>query len=142
MAGLENLNDHLPHTLDQIVTRNRDQVEIRLATPEEVAQLAAEILQPEAVKDTITDWYPIVFRVRDDLTIRIFGVFESRGTVSYTSRVLMLDEAAGLAISDRSIYRLGKGGEGDPPRAFVVALCALLNESGVGKALGVPEVFF
>ncbi len=141
-VGMENIDDYLPRRLDEIVTRNRDQVEIRLATPEEVAQLAAEILEPPEVKDTILDWYPVTFRVREDSTVRIFGVFERRGAVSYTSRVLMLDEAAGLAISDRSIYRLGKRGEGEPPRGLVIALCALLNEMGVGKTLGVPEVFF
>lgn len=139
---MENIDDHLPKTLDEIVRKNRDQVEIRLATTQEIAQLAAEILAPDAVKDTITDWYPIVFRVKEDPTIRIFGVFQQKDAVSFTSHVLMLDEAAGLAISDHAIYRLGKRGQGEPPRAFVVALCGLLNELGVGKALGVPEVFF
>lgn len=139
---MENIDDYLPRTLDEIVRKKRDQVEIRLATAQEIAQLAAEILAPEEVKDTIADWYPVVFRVRDELTIRIFGVFQQRDAVSFTSRVLMLDATASLAISDHAIYRLGKRGEGEPPRALVVALCVLLNELGVGKALGVPEVFY
>jgi len=80
--------------------------------------------------------------VRDDLQVRLLGHFERKGVISLTSQVLMLDLAAGFAKTENSSYRLGKPGEGEPPRAYLVQLCAILNDMGVGKTLGVPEVFF
>lgn len=143
---MENIEDFLPKSLDEIVRHRRDEVQIRLATATEIQALGeylgdAKISQGE-VKDTISEWYPVTFRVRDDLQIRLVGHFERKGVISMTSRVLLLDLAAGFAKTENSLYQLGKPGEGEPPRAYLVQLCAILNDMGAGKALGVPEVFF
>lgn len=143
---MENIDDYLPKSLDEIVRRRRDEVQIRLATAFEIKALGeflgnTKISQGE-VKDTISEWYPLAFRVRDDLQIRLLGHFERKGVISMTSQVLLLDLAAGFAKTDNSLYRLGKPGEGEPPRAYLVQLCAILNDMGLGKTLGVPEVFF
>jgi hypothetical protein len=143
---MENIDDYLPRTLDDIVRRRRDEVQIRLATAMEIAALGEFLgdaqMTPGEAKDTISEWYPVTFRVRDDLHIRLLGRFERKGAISLTSQVLKLDLAADLAKTDNSLYRLGNPGEGEPPRHFVVLLCAILNDMGVGKTLGVPEVFF
>jgi len=142
----KNIDDYLPKSLDEIVRRRRDEVQIRLATATEIKALGefigdAKMSQGE-VKDTISEWYPILFRVRDDMQIRLLGHFEKRKEILLSSDVAVLSPENGLAKTENSFYRLGKRGDGEPPRHFLVVLCAILTKTGAGRVLGVPEVFF
>jgi len=143
---MENIDDYLPKSLDEIVRRRRDEVQIRLASTAEIQALGEFLgdaqMKKGKEKDTINEWYPITFQLSEDLQVRLLGHFERKGVISMTSQVLMLDLATGSAKTENSRYRLGKPGEGEPPRAYLVQLCAILNDMGLGKALGVPEVFF
>ena len=142
----ENIEDFLPKSLDEIVRRRRDEVQIRLATSSEIQALGeflgdAQMKQGEE-KDTINEWYPVTFRVRDDLQIRLLGHFEKRNEILLSSAVTVLNRQNGVARTENSLYRLGKRGDGEPPRHFLAVLCAILHKTGAGQVLGVPEVFF
>lgn len=136
-----NLADHLPRTLDEVVRRNRDAVEIRLATDAEIVSLAGQVSAAE-IKYTINEWYPIALTVKGQRWIRVLGHFEGRGEITWSSALVAFDQEAGLAQTLNSVYRLGNRGQGEPDRACLMQLCAILNQMGVGPALGVPEVFF
>lgn len=136
-----NLADHLPRTLDEIVRKNRDAVEIRLATVAEIVSLAGQVSAAE-IKDAIDKWYPIAITMKGQRWIRVLGHFEGRGETTLSSALVAFDQEVGLAQTLNSVYRLGNRGQGEPDRASLMQLCAILNQMGVGPELGVPEVFF
>lgn len=143
---MENIDDYLPKTLGDIVRRRRDEVQIRLATATEIQALGEFLGKPQITlseaNDTISEWYPVTFRVRDDLQIRLLGYFEKRNEILLSSAVAMLDLQNEGARTENSLYRLGKRGDGEPPRHFLAVLYAILHKTGAGQVLGVPEVFF
>ena len=83
-----------PTTLDEIVTRNRDRIQIGLATESEVAALAAAVdCGPGAEKDVLNAWRLVAMRhlPSGNTVVQLLGDrIRARGPV-ITSPVLGLD---------------------------------------------------
>ncbi len=142
---LNNIDDLIPRTLDDIVRLRRDEVQIQLATAAEIETLGEFLGSARLVskqKDTIEDWYPLAFAVRGERAIQLLGHFQQKNEILLSSAVAVLDLENSLVRTADSVYRLGKRVEGKPPRDYLAYLCAILNNMGLGWTLGVPRVFF
>ncbi len=133
----------IPSSLDNIVRKNRDQAAIRLSSDAEIAALAADIHGHE-VKDVFDDWRLIslaLLRSPGGIII-LLGNRRSDGSPAGTSKVLRIDLASNLAVTQNSMYGLGQRGIGEPNEDQLIHLCAQLNGWGAGKHLGIPPFFF
>jgi hypothetical protein len=134
-----------PTILDEIVTRNRDRVQIGLATESEVAALAAAVdCGPGEEKDVLNGWRLVAMRhlPSGDTVVQLLGDrVRARGPV-ITSPVLGLDVERCRARTRNSIYRLASKGQGEPPIEQIIGFCAYLHRRGLGQALGVIDAFF
>jgi hypothetical protein len=136
------LTQMIPASLDDIVRENRDQVQLGLATLEELAARAGAI-GPDAAVDTIDEWRVVAIRQRGSPPIlSLLGHAVGMGVVRMTSEIAVLDVARGLCRTRNSLYRLGFPGEGEPPQEDLICVCAILRQWGIGRAIGAPEFFF
>lgn len=138
-------NSDTAFTLDGLVTERRDRLSIGLATPEEVAKLAASLAGGAQPRDTIDPWYLVSFRVPTGSVLRLLGGSRRTGRVWITSSVTAVDlEAAVLTTHSGSRYALGTRGEGEPPVEFVLHVAAALwmQTPGLARAFGIREAWY
>ncbi len=150
---LDALEELMPRSLDDIVRKNRDRVQIGLARREELAVRAATI-EPGRVKDTITDWRMIAFRALGspgnveieggigNSSLVLLGRATERRCGWITSAVMQIDADNGLVLTRNSLYGLGVKAEGEPPREELVFVCATLHRWGFGEVIGAPEFLY
>jgi hypothetical protein len=143
----------MPRSLDDVVRANRDKFQIGLATADEVRRLTASI-EPAGTKATIDQWRIVAFRTlkpeSDSISGRIVGKTllsllgrSSRTNCSLiTSEVVKIDLKNSLVRTLNSLYRIGVGGEGEPPTDDLIHLCATTHIWQFGKIIGAPEFFY
>jgi hypothetical protein len=134
----------IPTTLDAIVTRNRGTCEIGLASDAEIEALRGDIDAPVgAEKDLLTDWRFVAFRFRQRRTTRLILLGEAiRQAVILCTSELQVISCNGPRVRTRnSIYALARAGEGEPPVPHLLQFCATLRGWGLGRILGVIEVW-
>lgn len=138
---MENIEDFLPITLDEIIRENRHIAGLRLADPAEIEHLRMENLQGTP-KDMLDDWriVAILFNGRP-VGYRLIGIGRRTGRPVFASPISQISDSAALTDSG-SLYGLGQHGEGEPPRDHLVWICAMLREMGIGDSFGVPPVVF
>lgn len=59
---LGHIDDLIPKSLDDVIRKNRELVELGLSTPNEIRALQAEVQQGLPIKDMIDDWHLISLR--------------------------------------------------------------------------------
>lgn len=133
-------------TLDAIVTRGRERFQIGLATPAEMATLAAIIdVAAGSEKDVLEDWRLVALR---NLQSPCDAAFVLLGHATRQQMNLCTSDVVGLAVehavarTKHSIYRLGTAGSGEPPTQHILHLCATLHMWGFGEEFGVPYVYY
>jgi len=133
----------IPTTLDAIVRRNRDTCEIGLAIPTEIDALRGDIDAPFGTeKDVLTDWRFIAFRIRERRTaLVLLGDAKRQGFILSTSEVQVVSRDGSRVRTRNSIYALARAGEGEPPLPHLLQLCATLHAWGLGRFLGVLDVW-
>lgn len=134
----------IPTSVDAIVTRNRDACEIGLATAAEIDALRGDIDAPAGVeKDVLTDWRCIAFHLRQGRTTRLVVLGEAmrQSVILCSSEIQVVSRDQTRVITRNSIYRLAQAGEGEPPLPHLLQLCATLRGWGLGRILGVLEVW-
>jgi hypothetical protein len=133
----------IPTALDEIVTLERDTVEIGLATGQEIASLAAVIdCAPGAEKEILLDWRLVAVRESGDLFITpLCDAARPRSTWG-TSKIVGIDLGHDFLRTKNSIYRLGVQGDGELPVPHILTFCGLLHEWGAGETLGALPIFF
>jgi hypothetical protein len=136
------LAEMIPSSLDDIVRKNRDQVQIGLATIEEIAAREGAI-EPGPALDTIDEWRVVAIRqLGSQPMLSLLGRVVGTGVRRMTSRIAVLDVARGLCRTRNSLYPLGFPGEGEPPPEDLICVCAILHRWGVGRLIGAPEFFY
>lgn len=141
----EQLKNLLALTLDDVITKNRDYAELRIATKEDIATLQASIEDYGVVTGEITRWSLIALELRDGeggvgVSVYLVGYNETKRSMWMTSRVLSLDEETKLLTTHSgSLYRLVGAVTTNVDVPFI---CAMLNTWGIGEHLGLPPFFF
>ncbi len=132
----------IPSSLDDIVRLNRDQVQIGLATLDELTTLEGAI-EPGPTLNTIDEWRVVAIRqLGAPPMLSLLGHVVGTSIVRMTSEIAVLDVARGLCRTRNSLYRLGFPGTGEPPREDIICVCAVLHQWGFGKTIGAPEFFY
>jgi hypothetical protein len=151
-AKLEKVLETLfPKSLDDIVRKNREHVQIGLATAEELASRAARI-EPGRPVDTIDQWRLIAFRAlgppctergsNDNFRLSLLGDAVETRRIRITSEVAQIDVEGGFALTQNSLYKLGVKGKGEPPREHLVCIAAATHSWGWGASIGAPQFFY
>lgn len=138
------LSSIIPKSLDDIVRANRHLVELRLANDEELAALAGPVPAGPA-KHEISNFRLVSMVIKNPATVSVHllgtcGTGESWGT----SAVVKLDEASGYVLTNSgSIYKLlGTRHQDQPGSLDLIGLCALMNQWGLRRILGIPPFFY
>jgi hypothetical protein len=114
---------------------------LRLPTESEVAALVGDVGNGRN-RGTISDWRLIVVEFRR-LPLEIIIVGTRDGTNWGTSPVrAFAGDRTRARTRSGSIYRLVEPGTGEPPIEHLLHLCFMLHAWGMGRVLGVPEVWY
>lgn len=137
-AGLE-VADEMPHTLDEIITQNRDLMQLSMSNDDDLYTLYKLILPTDAPKDCMQNWSLITLENFPKATFDVFLVgdkSDGRGP-RITSNVTGVDFGRNFITTESgSVYALGNRARELSP-AHIIMICVALNESGIGEALGV-----
>ena len=137
----------IPKTLDQIITRNRALCSLHLSSDDDIAHLQRIIVATEQdAKDVIRDWRivcidrPPEHGGKDHI---LLGYAQKAGVPWSTSVLVGIDLVSrSVLTTSGSLYRLaGEKAQGEPPFEHVLQMCRTLTQWGVGRLLGVLEVF-
>lgn len=143
-ALLNALNKAVPTKLDEIITKRREEARLYLTTNSELQGLQKPISPMAPVKDEIDDWRFVTFDTKSGgAQVTLLGHAKSRGIPWITSQVFAIDFGEGLVMTENSYYLLvGTQGVGEPPPPHLLHVCFALHYWGLGKRLGVLEVFY
>ncbi|WP_431858721.1 hypothetical protein [Azospirillum sp.] len=139
----DDLRQQIPSSLSDIIRRRRDELEVGLATAEELAVVDGLIDADAAVVATLDGWWAVVLRdlVEDRYLLLLYGENSETGKLRRTSGVQTLDLDQMLARTQDAVYALGKPADGNPPFEMIFDICAELHRRGLGERYGVPQVW-
>ena len=142
---LQNIEDLIPKSLDDIFRQNRDLVELGLSSLSEIAALQAEIQPGMPVTDVFDDWRFI--SLRDKLTGRVkvilLGVAQKKGSERITSEVLRINLSEDSVFTrSGSHYGLGTMDGGEPPNASTDPRVRGFPPIEGGRIIGRTPTFF
>ncbi len=136
----------IPDSLDNIIRKNRDQLTLRMSTPEELANLAPMVSMlgdQKQIRATILDWRVVCLDQHNFGKKHILvGVNGATKNVLATSFLKSFDVKNSMVLTENSIYKLGKKGEGEPTFHLLLHICALFHKWGFGQSFGVPHIFY
>lgn len=141
----QSINDHIPVTLDDIIRKNRELVELCLSTAEEIRALGGEIRPGPPVKGIVDDWRIISLRAKRSgrAQVVLLGHSRTENAPWITSAIVRIDLPRNYVLTKSgSLYELGSQGNGEPPRLQLIHVCATLHQWGSGVFLGVPHFFY
>lgn len=142
---VEHIDDLIPKSLDDVIRKNRELVELGLSTPNEIRALQAEVQQELPVKDMIDDWHLISLRSKrsGDVKVLLLGQSQKESVVWMTSSIVRIDLSQSVIVTQSgSLYGLGSQDAGGPSRGQFIHVCATLHKWGSGEFLGVPHFFY
>ena len=131
----------IPQSLDDIIRINREHVQLRLATDEEVFDLH-KVITPGEPKDVIDEWNLIALcqPELDTTFVFLLGDIRRNGHQRITSDVTGIDLDKQLLITKSgSLYQLGTPKNGAPNVDQLYMVCAAFHSWGFGNMLGVPH---
>ena len=139
------LDKLIPKRLDEVITRNRNHAELRLATADDLAPLRADIPYVENLAQNVRDWSLITLdwhppRIPRQCVTRLLGFNMARAQEWHTSSVEKFDPGTGCIITySGNRYRV-VGPCSDQPD--LLRVCAVVHGMGVGNYLGIMHVFY
>jgi len=142
----EQLQAAFPNSLDDIITKNRDELKFELATKEDLNTLERSIpitnLQGIFKTAFIYKWVmtgmqqPHLFVVG-----RLIGANETSGR--HTSKIVGYDSSTNTVLTKSgSNYVINEFCDPETDSELLIFICAWVNKTQVGEYLGVPEWFF
>ena len=134
----------IPQSLDDVIRLNREHVQLRLATDEEIFDLH-QVITPGEPKDIIDEWNLIALcqPELDTTFVFLLGDIRRNGHQRITSDVVGIDLDIQLLITKSgSLYQLGSPKNGDPDVDQLYMICAAFHAWGFGHKLGVPHFFY
>lgn len=139
------ISDLIPKSLDDVVRKNRELIEMRLATEGEIQVLEKKIESTHHAKDVIEDWRIVCLceKKTNWVQLTLLGNSTEHKSSWITSSIVSIDFEQKIVLTNsRSIYKLGKKGHGEPPAEHLMHVCAALHLWGMGTYLGAPEFFY
>lgn len=141
---VEHIDDLIPKTLDDVIRKNRELVELGLSTPDEIRALQAEVQQGLPIKDMIDSWYLISLRKKQsgDVNVLLLGQSQRENVAWMTSLIVRIDLSQSVIVTQSgSLYGLGSPGTDEPSRGQLIHVCATFHKWGSGERFGMPHFF-
>lgn len=130
-----------PQSIADLTIQDNDIADLRLATPQDIAEIAGTLTQGE-VKDKMNDWSLVILHrfYHDDKQIYLL-CDQSRepGGAVITSQLKVIDlEHQLVETRNGSLYSLGTPQTGEPSAQQLTMLCIAMHKIGLGSFIGVP----
>lgn len=142
----------IPHSLDSIITCNRQLARLYLATNDQIAGLSRVIpfVADDDLRGAVSDWRLIAYEAtlpgkEPQVFLHLLGDNARSGVgTKITSAIVGIDLGSRqVATHSGSIYRLvGERGDGEPTMHQLLQVCGAFWSWGRGAALGVTHVFY
>lgn len=138
----------LPRSLDDIVRKNRHLCSLRLSSHEELnafPSMVSLMVDQRQVKAMVSDWRFICWVRPEEMGGAVHfltGINQARQRILMTSDVRAVDFGNGLVLTNNSLYRLGRMGNGEPNMKILLHICAVFHSWGIGEHLGVPHIYY
>ncbi len=136
----------IPKSLDEIIRTNRDKCSLSLSTSEELDELpmiVEAMALPKPVSATLNNWRFVCMKENSKKLHFLTGIHVAQNCVWATSVIVAIDLEHGFALTKSgNIYQLGTKGEGEPEPDILLHICVQFNNWGIGKMLGVLQVFY
>lgn len=131
-----------PKSLDDIIRKNRDRLQLRLANDSEIQKLHSDI-DAASTKDIFDDWSLIAFVTEDKTYLRLIGEARSCNKTKFTSIIMKADMGQKVVCTlSGSTYQLGTPNVGEPDLNQRIFICTYLHDIWLGPTFGVPEFFY
>ena len=135
----------VPNSIDNVIREHRDAIEIRFATPDDLAPTAA-VIPASTAGVPISLWNLVCFDIHAPSAtgrhVRLFGRHDIERRTFHSSAIVRLDLASKLLVtSSGSLYRLEGPGQ-NPVDMDLVFLCAFMHKTRLGRRYGVPHIFY
>lgn len=140
---LADLIASIPQELDQIVTQNRDKMQLVYATTEDLSRIQ-ESLTITHLKGTLSEafLYKRVFLTMDSEVLCLVGFNEDRLPL-HTSTIVAFDVSNQVALTaNGSYYKIHSMKAGAPRMHLLLHICYMFHLDGVGDYFGVLSVFY
>lgn len=129
-------------TLESLITRNRDSLEIRLANEAEIFNLQMVIHAHQDILLSLENWRLVAYVRPSGTSLHLLGERDGPFKVRITSQVQQIDLNRRIAITaSGNHYGLGNQGSGDPPITHLMLIVASAYEDGWAEKFGVPDLF-
>jgi hypothetical protein len=134
-AGRSASRQRLPQRLGDIIVPDRERMKVALATPGEVAAIAAHV-EPATARDMVSEWRFVAIRntVAGTVRVHLLGIGARRRQPLITSQVVAFDAQARLARTlSGSLYTLaGRRADSEPPPEHIAVICSAMHAWGLG----------
>lgn len=132
----------IPKSLDDIVRKNRDRLQLRLANESDIQNLHSDI-DAASPKDIFDDWSLVAFVTEEKTYLRLIGEARSCKKTKFTSIIMKADMGEKVVCTlSGSTYQLGTPHEGEPDLNQRIFICTYLHDIWLGPTFGVPEFFY
>ena len=129
-------------SLDDIIRKNRDRLQLRLANEPEIQNLHSDI-DVSISKHIFDDWSLIAFVTKEKTYLRLIGKARSCKTTKFTSIILKTDMRQNLVNTfSGNNYQLGTPNVGEPDINQRIFICTYLHDIWLGPTFGVPAFFY
>lgn len=138
----QDLNSLLPKSLDDIIRKNREQLQLRLASEAELLAITKPLITSN-LKGTLTEAF-IYNRVNSLIEpILCLVGFNERGDAFHTSSLVGFDQKSNTVLtSNGSNYFIKSFVTGEPDVNLLIHICYTLHRDGLGEVFDVPEFFY
>lgn len=136
------LDAMIPKSMDDIIRKNREVVQLRLANEEDISKLQAEIdeVNPVFILD---NWSLIAFDRHGATTVHLIGDVRGESNPRITSLVRAIDmKRYVLTTNSGNLYQMGSRKDGEPNTEKLYLICAYIHQWGIGQMLDVPQFFY
>ncbi len=131
-----------PKSLDDIIRKNRESLQIRMAIELDILSLKTE-LNANNPLDIFDNWSLIAIASKEQTFLRLIGEVRSTKDTKITSNVIAIDmKQQVLKTLSGSFYQLGTPNEGEPDIYQLYFICAYFHQIGIGPAFGVPHFYY
>ena len=137
------IEDLKPKSLDDIIRKNRESFQIRLATQADIQERLADV-DANNPKDIFDNWSLVAMVGKDKKTfLRLVGEFRSSKETKISSNLFAIDMKKQVLHSfSGSVYKLGIPNKGEPAPYQLIFICSFLHDIGIGSLFGVPHFFY
>lgn len=138
----ETLRSLLPFSLDEIITENRDILQLAYATAEDLDKIKADIPVTN-FKGNLTDAF-IYKRIAPSLNKEILCLVGFKeGLPLHTSEVVAFDAANNVALTWSGSHYVVKNFKAESPDLLLLLhICYMFHRDGCGNYFGVAEIFY